>query len=320
MRNGDFLKMNRRSNDARILLVGDNPFHNISHLSQDRARTRSHEASSPEYAAGLVATSLKNGASGFMFSVSETTLSILKTTYEKEKNGVEQMDLYAIVPYAYEYVTLANQLGGIPGLAKRFAEEIMSSKNVKAALMGVKGVLASNPASLMKTYLAYEISRVKTAIGKNIPLRSVMLHQVVTDMALGLDLQSIFEIYIDYLSEKGITPGFNTGNFVYLINKFNDWKIDLGKVVIAAPFNKVGFQMNPSRQDCEETLRKLPEPSVIAISILAAGYLRLPEAVDYIAGLPNILGVSVGVSKEEHARETFRLLAERLNGQAIWHA
>lgn len=65
-------------NNERILLVGDNPFHGISHLSQERAIARGKDLSNPQYAAGLVRTALDNGADGFMFSVSDTTLSILK--------------------------------------------------------------------------------------------------------------------------------------------------------------------------------------------------------------------------------------------------
>ena len=47
----------------------------------------------------------------------------------------------------------------------------------------------------------------------------------------------------------------------------------------------------------------------------SAGYLNPSEAIDYVATLPNIKGVAVGVSKEKHARETFRLLKERLERQ-----
>ena len=62
------------SEGKKMLLVGDNPFHGISHLSQERARVRGHAMTYPEYAANLVMTSLENGANGFMFSVSEMTL------------------------------------------------------------------------------------------------------------------------------------------------------------------------------------------------------------------------------------------------------
>jgi len=101
------------------LLVGDNPFHGISHLSQERARVRGDVTSQPEYAADLVMISLENGANGFMFSVSEMTLSILQIIRETGRD--KRPRLYAIMPYAFEYVRLSTQIGTI-GLAKKFEE------------------------------------------------------------------------------------------------------------------------------------------------------------------------------------------------------
>jgi hypothetical protein len=110
----------------------------------------------------------------------------------------------------------------------------------------------------------------------------------------------------------GATPGFNTCNFAHLVDRFNEWNVDPCKTVIASPFNKAGFQMNPSRIACEQALEKVNGPVLVGISVLAAGYLRLEEAVDYIAALPNVRGVAVGVSKKEQAISSFRLLNERL--------
>jgi len=295
-----------------MLLVGDNPFHNISHLSQDRARARGNATKQPECAADLVMLSLENGANGFMFSVSDTTLSILREIRERE--AIEHLSLYAIVPYAYEYVRVATQVGGVTGLIAKVAKEITMSRSAGTIAMGLGAVIRSNPLSLMKTYLSYEISRVKSSAGKKANLISLMLHEVVTDMALALDLDWLFRSYIDFTLRRGLTPGFNTGNFTYFVDKFKTWNLDLDKIAIAAPFNKIGFQMIPSKIACEKTLDSLLQPIVIAISILAAGYLKPTEAIGYIAALPNIKGVAIGVSRESHARETFRLFHKELNG------
>lgn len=300
--------MNKRIEKA--LLVGDNPFHGISHLSQERNRARGDSLADPQYAAKLVLTALESGANGFMFSVSETTLSILKVL--RQKGEIERLSLYAIVPYAYEYVKLATQLGGIPGLAKRFGKQIVLSRNLTAMATGLKSAISMDPESLMKTYLTYEISRIKSSAGKHANIQSIVLHEVLTDMALALNLDWFFNAYTSFTLKLGIVPGFNTCNFAYLVDRFNEWHIDLRKILIVAPFNKVGFQMNPSRTDCEKALESVPEPVLIAISILAAGYLNPSEAIDYIASLPNLIGVAAGVSKEKHARETFVLLKQSL--------
>jgi hypothetical protein len=44
------------------------------------------------------------------------------------------------------------------------------------------------------------------------------------------------------------------------------------------------------------------------MSILAAGYLKPMEAINYIRGLPNVNAIVVGISTEQQARETFTLL------------
>jgi len=251
---------------------------------------------------------VENGANGFMFSVSDTTLSILKILNENEV--VEHLDLYGIVPYAYEYVRMASQKGGVPGLAKTIAKEILFSGNFGAVASGLNGVVRAKPIPLMKAYLTYEIYRVRRSAGEKAELESVLLHQLITDLCLGLGLDWVFKFYTEFLLKRGITPGFNTGNFALLVKKLKEWDINLEDVVIAAPFNKVGFQMVPSKVECEKALASLPKPNVLAISILAAGYLKPEEAADYIVGLPNIKGVAVGVSKEKHAIETFKLLRE----------
>jgi hypothetical protein len=299
------------SNEKRpVFLVGDNPFHGISHLSQERSRLRGGAIAEDEYDANLVMTSMNSGAEGFMFSVSEKTLSILKIIRERKEIG--RLKLYALVPYAYEYVRLATQVGGISGLGKKLAREIVVSGNLKAIAAGLKAVTMIDPASLMKAYLTYEISRIKSAAGKQANLHSVLLHEIITDMGLALNLDWLFKLYLDFMLDLKIKPGFETRNFPYLVNKFKEWNIDFSEITIATPFNKVGFQMSPSRTECEKALASVSESSIITISILAAGYVKLPEAIDYIVSLPNIEGVAVGVSKEQHARETFQLLREAM--------
>lgn len=119
-------------------LVGDNPFHGISHLSQERSRARDDAMKRVDHNAQLVTTSLTNGANGFMFSVSETTLSILSAIRrEKEVNDI---CLYAIVPYAYEYVRLATQSGGMSGLATHLARILCSRETSRQLQSGQKAL------------------------------------------------------------------------------------------------------------------------------------------------------------------------------------
>jgi len=298
------------NNEQPILLVGDNPFHGISHLSQQSVKNRGTEITRVKHASDIVKTSIENGANGFMFSVSETTLSILKMLPEKKQK--ERLNLYALVPYAYEYVRLATHEGGLPGLAKRFAKEVLQSGNFKTVGFGLKGVLTSDPMDLIKAYLSYEIIRIKASAKNRGVLRSVLLHEVITDMAIALNLESLIKSYIKFMNDHEIEPGFETRNFPYFVKKFKEWDINFKGLVLAAPFNKIGFYMNPSKDECEKAITDVFGSTMIVMSILAAGYLKPMEAVDYIRGLPNANAIVVGVSTEQQGRETFNLLADKL--------
>jgi hypothetical protein len=292
----------------KILLVGDNPFHGVSHLSQDRARERNKDITNPEYCAGLVRLGLENGADGFMFSISETTLAILKIL---TRNG-KRPKLYAIAPAASDYVRLVSRLG-MPGLAVHLTRKVLVSSNHKAITNGFKGIIGRDPISLMKAYIFYELYRIKSSANPAKPY-CFLLHEIVTEMALALNLSWIFKSYIDFMLGLKIKPGFETRNLPYLLDKFMKWGIDLDKITLVAPFNKVGFQMSPSRTDCEKALESIPGTEVIAMSVLASGYLKLPEAVAYINDIPQVKGIVIGVSREKHAHD-FRILKEALGGR-----
>jgi len=289
-----------------VLLVGDNPFLKISHLSQHKARERVDDPGDPVFAAHLLRIALDNGANGFTFSMCDSNLSILDNL---DLTGLEQgIGVYPVLPYAFEYVQMATQRGGFSGLVKKLGWDMVKSGNAGSLVNGALTSITGNPVSLLKAYLGYELSRLNSHLNDKMRLESVLLHQLVTDLALALDMDWLFKAYVTFLTHKKITPGFNTGNFPFLVRKFIEWEIDLRKVIILAPFNKVGFQMIPSAEECEEALRTLPEPIVIAISILAAGYTNPAEASKYLASLPNIKGAAVGVSKEKQAKETFAIL------------
>jgi hypothetical protein len=295
------------NSDEKLLLVGDNPFHGISHLSQEQARSRAGKDFSIKEKAEVVTAAIKNGANGFSFSVSEVTLSILKEL--RERREIESLKLYAIVPYAFEYVRIATQTG-TPGLAKKFAKQIAISGDIEAIFGGLSTLLFMRPEALLKTYLAYEISRIRSTAGRKAVLSSLLLHEVITDMSLALNFDWLFKSYVYYLNTKGITPGFNTRNFPYLVKKFDEWNINLNDILIETQFNEAGFQMNPSREECEKVLFSLKNPIVIAISVLAAGYFTPYEAANYLHGLKNLKGVAVGVSSISQANSTFNIFSQ----------
>lgn len=292
-----------------LILVGDNAFQGVNHLSQDRARARINDITSPDYCAELVLTAIGNGADGFMFSVNDRMLSILEAL--KNKNPPITLNLHGIVPSAVDYVRVSGQKG-MEGMVKDFTHQMITSHDAGAALSCFHGVLKRDVKYLLAGLLSLEIAQIKSAAGKQAQLNSVLLHELLTDMALALDLDWLFESFIAEVRSHNVHVGFETRNFALLLKKFSQWRLSLDDVLLVAPFNSVGFQMNPSREECEAALHTLSEVNVLAMNVLASGYLSVPEAVDYLRGLPNLRGVAVGVSKQAHAIETFQYLKQNL--------
>jgi hypothetical protein len=300
-----------------VLLVGDNPFHGVSHLSQERTRLRDDAVLRPDYAAGLVSIAIENGAEGFFFSVSDTTLEICKLLGQTRRNN--PVELYAMVPYAYEIVRSSVYAGGLPRVARTVAKQVVLSKNLKSVGNGLLGIIRAHPLAMFKAYLHYEVSKIKSCLqssDRNTQLKSVLLHEAATDIGLALNTAWLFKAHIEAMLGLGIKPGFCTRNFPHLLEKFEGWGIDVGTAVIAASFNSIGFQMCPSKAVCEEALSRVNGAEVIAFSILAAGCVRPEEAAEYITTLPNLSGVVVGVSKDHHAMETFQILNTKLRNVA----
>jgi hypothetical protein len=296
-------------NNDSLLLIGDNPFHGISHLSQERARTRSGAGESAKEKADVVMAAVENGADGFMFSVNDLTLSILEAI--RKQGDIEKVQLFAIVPYGFEYVRIAAQTG-MPGLAKKFTKQLALSGSVGVAMNGLASLIRMSPKGLVKTYLGYELSRIKSSTKDESNLKSILLAEIVTDMGLALNFEWLFKEFVRYVSRKGLTPGFNSRNLPLLVKRLNEWQIDLDETLLVTPFNEAGFQMNPSKQECEATLAQLPNPVVLAISVLAAGYFKPSEAAEYVASLNNLRGVVAGASTGQQAREFFQLFKQRL--------
>ena len=216
------------------------------------------------------------------------------------------------MPYAYEYVRRATQAGGVSGLAKGLAKEMVFSSNIKVILPNIYGLIRFNPSAFLKVYTAYELARIKKAVKGQNCLKSILLHEIITDMVLALNLEQLVKDYIKFVEKLNVRPGFETRNFAFLVKKFSEWDIDFSKINITTAFNRTGFQMDPSKDECERALTHVNGAEVIAMSVLAAGYLSPLEAVKYINQLEGISGVVVGVSKESQAIDTFKLLEQNL--------
>jgi len=297
----------------KTLLIGDNSFIGVSHLSQERARERT-ERLDVKSIVEIIETAVSCGATGYTFSTHPVNLQILSALQDSGK--IEStFGLYPVLPYAQGYVRLANEKG-MRGLVDETLSRLSLLDRTKAIFDSGISALRLDPLGVMKTYLDMELKSYLNAKTRNARLRSVLLHEVITDLCLGLRDAHLLDAFAQHIREKyHASPGFVTYNIVRFVELFRKAGLTTNDVVIMAPFNSVGYQMSPSKHSCEACLPSLSESNVIAMSIMAGGYLKLDEAIDYIRTLPNLSGIAVGVSSKEHARNTFTRLRDGVLGR-----
>src|SRR5438445_10403095 len=90
------------------VLIGDNPFIGVDHMSQDRARERLAQLNS-ETEARILQIAFKNGASGFVFSTHPNHLEVFRLL--KDHNPHMYFDLYPHITYAQRTNPQATQTG-----------------------------------------------------------------------------------------------------------------------------------------------------------------------------------------------------------------
>jgi hypothetical protein len=209
----------------------------------------------------------------------------------------KNMNFYPLIPYAQGYVRRANEMGVI-GMLNEALEPASTSTKFKILLKGGINVMRKDFLNILSTLIDVELLPFN-----GYSIKAVFLHNIITDLALALKAQNIFEFYIDYIKDNyRVTPAFGTMNFAALTSNFNDWGLD--NQLIMASFNKKGFQMNPSKEECEKCLR-IYKVNVLAMSTLASGYLTPDDAFEYLYSLPNVNSIVIGMSSRDHVKNTF---------------
>lgn len=285
------------------LLIGDNAFIGVSHLSQIHARQKLQQLRL-DTVVDVIAEAVACGATGYTFSVHPNNIQILKAL---EKTGkLKGLGIWPVLPYTAGYVRTVNEKG-MTGLIRDVLSGLSFTGKAKALLSSGVSAVTLDAVRMLNTFVDMQLVSILSLRGVRIP--TVLLHEVITDLGISLQTRQLFDSYMHHIQDKyEAMPGFVTRNFVRFVRYFRNSGLPLKDTVIMAPFNNVGFQMNPTKEACESCLSELTEGNVIAMSPLAGGYLGLDDATEYLRTLPKLAGIVVGVSSTEHAKQTFAKL------------
>lgn len=274
-------------------MLGDNPFFGIYHLSQEVAREKMRGRSGFGWIAEIVGYASSLGVKRFVASTHPELRSLVKYMGD-ETDLLGRIEFCPIFPYAQGYVQKVTEKG-TAGAARDILSGIRGGARIGTALGASVRYLKRDASGLIRSFVDLELESMGDA-----RYRTVFLHDVVTDLCLGLGLDGVIGTYADHVRKRGLRAGVVTKNFPLFASVSERWGV--ADMPVMTSFNPSGQQMNPSRGACEEAL-KGSKCEVIAMNALAGGLVAPHEAARYVAGL-GLGSVVVGVSTKEHARES----------------
>jgi hypothetical protein len=282
------------------IYLGDNPFFGVDHLSHERARQKASRSQSFDNILEVMKCSLDNGAGGMVASTHTSLEGLIKYATQKHMGVIYEMPFLPIIPYVQRYVTLINEKGFLRTIIGVVTPEADFQSRIRILARGGLGIMKKDFSELFKAFINIELIRVR-----RLNIKTVFLHDVFTDLALSLNIKNVFQTFQSHLhDEYGVGAGLVTKNFPRLVQKLREWELSFSPIMTS--FNEIGFQMNPSKKDCEDSIEKY-DGHIIAMSVLAGGYLRPEEALGYLLSLPKVEKVVIGMSSVTHAENIFKI-------------
>jgi len=284
-------------------ILGDNQFFGVNHHSRKTGESKARRFENPEEVVEVFRAARRAGAGGVMLSSHERTPAIIRAML-KDKDLRENFGVYPNVPYIMKYVQKVTR-HGIIGAANETILGPAAMSNTLSVLRGGWGLLRKDFRRMMESALEVELS-----VYRGAKIRAVFLHNGIVDILLGLGMHDVFLYYDEFIRRRYMAvPGFGTLNLGRLAGALAS--CGLKNPLIMAPFNSAGFHMNPSRQDCEQSLEK-NGITLLAMNILASGASRPREAFEYLGRFRNLKHVVVGASSQAHLSESYSLCKECL--------
>jgi hypothetical protein len=279
------------------LILGDNQFFGINHMSQQKAQELAERFNDISQIVRAYHTAYDLGIHAFMLNSNDRAEEICDYL-RMNADRFPELGMYASVPYPHKYANLVAEKGIIGTL-----QEVLSGRSAMS-LLGLAGsglsMLTGDMTKIMTTLVDVEMS-----MFRDLNVKVVFLQNIVTDLILGLALKDFFVAYARHIRNKyNAAPGFLTMNVPRLAAFLESSGVE--ESVICGSVNKLGYLMSPDKAAYEEYFTRPQKYAVTAISIYASGAIPAAEAIAYVRQL-GIQSIVFGASSRDHMKQTIEL-------------
>lgn len=277
------------------IIFGDNQFFGINHMSEDKAIAQAQRFATDEAILRVIDTAYELGVTGFMFTPHDRVSNICDH-FRANRDRYPELALYPALPYAHKYANAVAEKGIIGTLKDATAGRVLST-----LASGGAAVLKRDPLGVMKILVDTEL-----VMFRELPIKVVFLQNIVTDLMMGLGQGQVLKAFADHVSKKhGVEAGFITMNMPKLLDVLEDAGVE--NPIICSSINKIGYMMNPGRENYERVLRNRSFRP-LAMSVLASGAIPAPEALEYVTSLPGLKSIVFGASSRANIQSTRDLI------------
>ncbi|MDB2654336.1 hypothetical protein N9Y68_05380 [Luminiphilus sp.] len=232
------------------IILGDNPFFAISHLSPEKSEEYIKDPARWEKAVSVIRKAPDYGIELMMISSHPETRSLLDKAGYMSGAGIDLPDLCVVVPNVHDTNKVAAESGVLTALYSRFFDFKLSD--------------LLNPRSVLRKLLLGDLVYSK--------VRYVALHNVVVDLCLGLRAIWILRLFSSVCKVCGYSPVFLTLNASKILNQ--SWTPE----VVCTYYNAIGYNMcedaNNYMENASDTAHRA---ELWAMGIMASGAVSIDE-------------------------------------------
>lgn len=277
------------------VIFGDNQFLGVNHYSTIKSEKYLDKFSDKKEIADILNFSVDIGIEHFMFTTTDKYHEVFDILNERKK--IEKFKLMPCLPYAQNINNIIAS-SGYSGLIKK----ILKSVRFSALLWAFKNFFKHGIYSFMVLILNLELERLK-----RFNIDTILMQNAFFDIILATENHNSLKCFIDictnYYSAK---PGIITMNYSKAIEFFEKHSISTS-LIVCSNFNKDGYRMNPSKESCENSLKKT-KYKTIAMSVFA-GDASIDQKIEYIKGL-EIDYILFGSSKKKNILNNYNCFNE----------
>jgi hypothetical protein len=280
------------------VLIGDNQFFGINHMSEEKARAQAMRFQDTAAIIEVLDAAYAEGIKTFMCTTHERVAEVC-THFRDNREKYPDYKFYPCMPYAHKYANAATE-HGVVGAFRAFLPE----ENAFSALLSGGISLARKDVEGLAALLID--AEMKMFSGLHTPV--VLLQNVATDFLLGLGFDEAFRIFADRIRKRyQAEPGFITMNAPRLLHTLQ--KIGIDNPIICTNINKLGFRMSGDIEKYEQLMAH-GDCRLIAMSVFASGALPVRPALEYVCSFPQVKSIVFGASSRSHIGQTRQLIEQ----------